>query len=232
MIYYVETKFVAAFLIKLFTVKIFTFATEFGWKELQRLFLALSFCVWNLFFAVFVRSWFSRRSTWATASQAVHGTVSQSRIVCFISASVQQKKCISWVYHENNYISETCKRMEIKFANCLYMFCLSVRHISCLCYRLYTDHLRMNEHFRRDLELLEERMMLRNSNRCQQRNALFDLKVQLEASDDFTRSSSSNSSSFFWCWGSCVLLTVLLFILVLYFSSFVKKITFFESKMI
>uniref|UniRef100_A0A183V977 Arf-GAP with coiled-coil, ANK repeat and PH domain-containing protein 2 n=1 Tax=Toxocara canis TaxID=6265 RepID=A0A183V977_TOXCA len=55
----------------------------------------------------------------------------------------------------------------------------------------YAERLKMNEHFRRDLEKLQERISSRSAARCQQRNALFDLKTRLETSSDVVRSAST-----------------------------------------
>lgn len=55
----------------------------------------------------------------------------------------------------------------------------------------YMDGLKTSEHFRRDLEKLEERMAFQNADRCQQRNALFDLKNRLEASGGLVRTIST-----------------------------------------
>lgn len=52
------------------------------------------------------------------------------------------------------------------------------------------NRVKVNEDFRQDMTKLEERMMARNANRCTQRNALWDLKGQLEANGEFTRCAS------------------------------------------
>lgn len=57
-------------------------------------------------------------------------------------------------------------------------------------YRYYASRLKVNDDFRQDMAKLEERMMARNANRCQQRNALWDLRGHLEANGDFTHFSS------------------------------------------
>ncbi|EJD74934.1 GTP-ase activating protein for Arf containing protein [Loa loa] len=59
----------------------------------------------------------------------------------------------------------------------------------------YMNRVRVNEDFRQDMTKLEERMMTRNANRCAKRNALWDLKGQLEANDEFARSASGRRSS-------------------------------------
>ncbi|VDK17663.1 unnamed protein product, partial [Anisakis simplex] len=56
----------------------------------------------------------------------------------------------------------------------------------------YKERLKLNEHFRSDLERLEERMQARNATRCQQRNALFDLKTCLETHSEIIRNASGN----------------------------------------
>lgn len=58
------------------------------------------------------------------------------------------------------------------------------------------NRVRVNEDFRQDMTKLEERMMTRNANRCAQRNILWDLKGQLEASDEFARSASGKLSEY------------------------------------
>lgn len=52
------------------------------------------------------------------------------------------------------------------------------------------NRLKINEDFRQDMTKLEERMMTRNANRCAQRNALWNLKGQLEANEEFACSAS------------------------------------------
>uniref|UniRef100_A0A915PJS0 Uncharacterized protein n=1 Tax=Setaria digitata TaxID=48799 RepID=A0A915PJS0_9BILA len=59
----------------------------------------------------------------------------------------------------------------------------------------YMNRVRVNDDFRQDMTKLEERMMTRNASRCAQRNTLWDLRGQLEANDEFTRSTSGRRSS-------------------------------------
>ncbi|MCP9265137.1 GTP-ase activating protein for Arf containing protein [Dirofilaria immitis] len=58
----------------------------------------------------------------------------------------------------------------------------------------YVNRVRVNEDFRQDMTKLEERMMIRNANRCAQRNMLWDLRSQLEANGEFARCSGRRSS--------------------------------------
>uniref|UniRef100_A0A0N4ULP1 Arf-GAP with coiled-coil, ANK repeat and PH domain-containing protein 2 n=1 Tax=Dracunculus medinensis TaxID=318479 RepID=A0A0N4ULP1_DRAME len=53
--------------------------------------------------------------------------------------------------------------------------------------------LKMNVHFQRDLEKLEERISIKNTRHHQLRNELFDLKDQLEANGEFLRSHSASN---------------------------------------
>uniref|UniRef100_F1KRU5 Arf-GAP with SH3 domain, ANK repeat and PH domain-containing protein 1 n=1 Tax=Ascaris suum TaxID=6253 RepID=F1KRU5_ASCSU len=59
----------------------------------------------------------------------------------------------------------------------------------------YAERLKMNDHFRRDLEKLYERISSRSATRCQQRNALFDLKTRLETSSEVVRTASNRRQS-------------------------------------
>uniref|UniRef100_A0A914ZD14 Uncharacterized protein n=1 Tax=Parascaris univalens TaxID=6257 RepID=A0A914ZD14_PARUN len=59
----------------------------------------------------------------------------------------------------------------------------------------YAERLKMNDHFRRDLEKLYDRISSRGATRCQQRNALFDLKTRLETSSEVVRTASNRRQS-------------------------------------